>query len=76
MSSVSGLELDTIAVIAVGGTSLRGGRGTLLGVVLGVIIIGVINNAMTVMLLDPTLQNLVKGAIIFSAVAVDSIRGR
>lgn len=73
---MSGLELDSIAACVLGGVSLRGGRGNLVGVIIGVIIIGVINNGMIVMALDPILQDLVRGAVIFAAVAIDSWRRR
>ena len=73
---MKGLELDSIAACVLGGVSLRGGQGTLIGVIIGVIIIGVINNGMVVMTLDPTLQDLVRGVVIFVAVAVDSWRRR
>lgn len=71
---MKGLELDSIAACVLGGVSLLGGRGNLVGVIIGVMIIGVINNGMTVMALDPTLQDLVRGAVIFAAVAIDSWR--
>lgn len=71
-----GLELDSIGSVAVGGLSLFGGRGTMIGVIIGVFIITVINNAMSIMKADPALQGIVKGAIIFTAVAIDCIRRR
>jgi putative xylitol transport system permease protein len=74
MSSGVGLELDSIAAVVIGGVSLAGGRGTLIGVVIGTIIIGTINNGMNVVGLPPSLQDLVKGGIIFAAVAVDTLR--
>jgi len=74
MLSLAGLEIDSIAAVCVGGVSLAGGRGTLIGAVLGVMIIGVINNGMNVVGLDPSYQDLVKGAVIFTAVAVDILR--
>lgn len=74
MASISGLELDSIAAVCIGGVSLSGGRGNLIGVVLGVMILGVINNAMTAIGLSPAFQNLVKGGVIFAAVAVDTMR--
>jgi len=74
--TMEGLELDSIAAVCIGGVSLAGGRGTLIGVILGVIILGVINNGMNVMLVDPATQDLVKGAIILSAVGVDFMRRR
>jgi ribose/xylose/arabinose/galactoside ABC-type transport system permease subunit len=74
MMSMSGLELDTIAAVCIGGVSLMGGRGTLTGVVIGVLIIGTINNGMTVIGLNPAFQDLVRGGVIFAAVAVDYTR--
>jgi putative xylitol transport system permease protein len=71
-----GLELDSIAACVLGGVSLRGGRGTLVGVILGVLIIGTISNGLIVLALDPKLQDLVKGGVIFIAVAIDSLRKR
>jgi len=76
MVGYSSLVMDTIAAVCIGGVSLTGGRGSLLGVILGVLIIGVINNGMNVMGLNPAFQELVRGAVIFSAVAVDYARRR
>jgi len=76
MLSAGGLELDSIAAVCIGGVSLFGGRGSILGVIIGVIIISVINNGMVVFALDPALQNLVKGGVIIAAVAVDTLRRR
>jgi len=74
--ALKGLELDSIGAVCVGGVSLFGGRGTMIGVIIGVFIIGVINNAMSILKADPMLQGIVKGAIIFTAVAIDSLRRR
>ena len=68
------LELDSIAAVVVGGVSLFGGSGSMIGVLLGVLIIGVINNGMNIVGLNVWTQNLVKGGAIFAAVAVDSWR--
>lgn len=76
MRTLLGLELDSIASIAVGGISLMGGRGSLIGVVIGVLIIGLVNNAMSILGANPAVQGIVKGAIIFAAVAVDYLRRR
>ncbi len=70
----SGLELDAIAASVIGGLSLAGGKGNIIGAVIGVIIIGVINNGMNVMQLNPALYDVVKGGIIYAAVTVDSLR--
>lgn len=74
MMTAGGLELDSIAAVVIGGVSLMGGRGSLAGVVLGVLIIGAVNNGMNVVGLDPAFQDLVRGAIIFGAVAADRLR--
>ena len=74
--SLKGLELDSIGSVCVGGVSLFGGRGTMIGVIIGVFIISVINNAMSILKADPMLQGIVKGAVIFTAVAIDSLRRR
>jgi ribose/xylose/arabinose/galactoside ABC-type transport system permease subunit len=60
----------------IGGVSLAGGRGTVIGAVIGVIIIGVINNGMSVLGADPAVQGIAKGAIIIGAVAIDYLRRR
>ena len=74
--AASGLELDSIAAACVGGISLMGGRGNLLGAVLGVFIISVINNGMNVMVIPTALQQVVKGIVIIVAVAIDYLRKR
>lgn len=62
------LELDAIAAVVVGGTRLSGGRGTVVGTLLGVLILGVIGNMLTLLDVESTLQGLVKGAVIVLAV--------
>ena len=74
MQTLTGLELDSIASVVIGGVSLSGGKGNIIGVLLGVLIVGVINNAMSILGASPTLQGIVKGAIIISAVVVDFVR--
>lgn len=76
MQTLLGLELNSIAAVAIGGVSLFGGRGNLIGVVLGVLIMGVTSNALSVMGVDPSIQGIVTGVIIIAAVAVDYIRRR
>jgi len=63
-------ELDAIAAVVIGGTSLRGGTGTALGTLVGVLIIGIINNIMGLNNVDANLQLILKGAIILGAVAL------
>jgi ribose/xylose/arabinose/galactoside ABC-type transport system permease subunit len=76
MRTLEGLELDSIAAVCIGGVSLMGGRGNIIGVILGVVIIGVINNGMSVLGVSSAVYGVVKGAIIFAAVAIDYIRRR
>ena len=76
MQSVPYLELDAISSVVIGGVSLAGGRGSIIGVVLGVLILGVIHNGMGVMAVDPAFQDMIKGAIIYAAVAIDYTRRR
>jgi len=76
MNVGTGLELDSIAAVCIGGVSLAGGRGSLIGVILGVFIIGIINNGMNLMKLSAAFQYIVKGVIIIAAVAADYLRKR
>jgi len=64
-------ELDTIASVVIGGTSLSGGFGTVTGSIIGAFIIGVINNGMSLMGINTFYQLIVKGLIIIFAVWVD-----
>ena len=76
MRSLMNLELDTIAAVSIGGVSLAGGKGNLIGVILGVIIVGVIKNGMSFVGAGPFVQNFVQGWVIIAAVAVDYYRRR
>lgn len=67
-------ELDAIAMAVIGGISLAGGRGTILGTVLGALIFGVIISGFTFLRLDAYYQEMVKGAIIVGAVVLDQWR--
>lgn len=67
-------ELDAIAMAVIGGISLSGGRGTILGTVLGALIFGVIISGFTFLRLDAYYQEMVKGAIIVGAVVLDQWR--
>lgn len=66
-----GLELDVIAATIIGGTSLKGGEGTILGTVIGVLILGVLRNGLVLLGVSPYLQMVAIGAVIIGAVAVD-----
>lgn len=67
-----GYELDAIAAVVLGGTSLMGGRGTLVGTLIGALIIGVLNNALNLMDVSSYFQQIAKGSVILLAVVVDS----
>jgi ribose transport system permease protein len=66
-----GYELDSIAAVVIGGTSLSGGRGTIIGTVLGCLIIGVLKNGLVLLQVSPFWQEVVKGFVILAAVAID-----
>jgi ribose/xylose/arabinose/galactoside ABC-type transport system permease subunit len=67
-----GYELDAIAAVVVGGTSLFGGKGTVAGTFIGTLIIGVLANILNLTGVDPYVQQLFKGALIVIAVYVMS----
>lgn len=69
-----GMELDVIAAVILGGTSLFGGKGVILGTLLGSLMIGVINNGLTLMGVSSAVQMVVKGLIIVAAVALSTRR--
>ena len=69
-------ELDAIAMAVIGGVSLSGGRGSIVGTVLGALIFGVIISGFTFLRLDAFYQEMVKGAIIVAAVVLDQWRQR
>ncbi len=68
-----GYELDSIAAVVIGGTSLSGGRGSILGTLLGCLIIGVLNNGLILLDVSPFWQQVVKGLVILTAVAIDKM---
>ena len=69
-----GYELDAIAAVVIGGTSLAGGRGTVLGTVIGALIMAVLTNGLRVMKVQPEWQTVATGAIIIMAVYADQLR--
>ena len=71
-----GYELDSIAAVVIGGTSLSGGRGSILGTVLGCLIIGVLNNGLFLLDVSPFWQQVIKGLVILAAVAADKMGSR
>jgi len=67
----AGYELDSIAAVVIGGTSLSGGRGFIMGTVLGAVIIGVLNNGLVLLGVSPFWQQVAKGVVILIAVIID-----
>ena len=67
-SAGSGYEMDAIAAVIVGGTSMAGGKGSIVGTVLGMLIIGVMNNLLTLFGVPPFLREACKGVIVIVAV--------
>jgi D-xylose transport system permease protein len=65
------LELDAIAACVIGGTSLMGGRGTVFGAILGALIMASLDNGMSLKSVQPYMQNIIKGAILVTAVGLD-----
>jgi simple sugar transport system permease protein len=74
--AATGLEFDAIAAVVVGGTSLSGGRGSMLGTLLGVIFIAVIGNGLILLGVNSYLQDVVSGGIIVLSVLINILLGR
>jgi ribose/xylose/arabinose/galactoside ABC-type transport system permease subunit len=73
-TSGEGLELKAIAAVVIGGGSLSGGEGTVLGTLIGCLIIQVLDNGCTLALIPNAIQDILIGAIIIAAVALDRFR--
>ncbi|HEV3087004.1 MAG TPA: ABC transporter permease [Candidatus Elarobacter sp.] len=72
----TGYELQAIAAVVVGGTSLMGGRGSVVGTFFGALLIGVLNNVMNLLHVESYTQLIVLGAVILLAVVLDQLRKR
>jgi len=71
-----GLELKAIAAVVVGGTAISGGRGTLIGTLIGVALLGTIGTALTFVGINPFWEKAIQGAIILAALVSDVLLGR
>jgi fructose transport system permease protein len=69
-------NLDSITAVVIGGTSLFGGRGGLIGTLIGALIVGVLRNGLTLAGIDPLWQDLVTGILVIVAVALDELSRR
>lgn len=70
----SGMEMQVIAATVIGGTSMTGGRGTMLGTFAGVLLMGVINNALNLLGVTANWQEVARGLIIMIAIIIDAIK--
>ena len=70
------LELDAIAAAIIGGTSLTGGRGRVLGALLGALLMGSLNNGMSLMNVPTFYQDTARGVVLLLAVAIDQLSRR
>lgn len=71
-----GNEMNQIASVILGGIALNGGKGTIGGTIIGIVLLSVISNGMTLLSLSPYIQMLIKGAILIIAVAIDVLRSK
>ena len=72
----SGFELDAIAAVVIGGTSLSGGKGTIMGTVQGTLIIGILNNGLVLLNVSPFWQQVIKGMVILVAVVIEKFNSK
>ena len=75
-NAATGLELTVVTAIVLGGASLAGGRGTIQGTIVGLLIIGVLNNGLTLLNVNSFYQQVASGALLILAVSFDQIRLR
>ena len=71
-----GFELDAIAAVVLGGTAIAGGRGAIIGTLIGAMMLGVLNNGLNLMGVSPYIQNIIKGAIILLAIYISRTRDK
>lgn len=75
-TAASGLELTVITAVVLGGASLSGGRGSILGTLLGLVIIGVLNNGLILLNVNSFWQDVARGTLLILAVSFDQLRLR
>lgn len=73
-AAAAGLELSVIAAVILGGTSLAGGKGTIWGTFLGVLIMGTLNNGLTLLGVSSYFQEVARGVVLLAAVGLDQLR--
>ena len=75
-NAATGFELDVISACVLGGVSLQGGKARIFGVVIGVLIMGTVENVMNLLNVDAFYQYLVRGLILLAAVLLDQLKTR
>jgi ribose/xylose/arabinose/galactoside ABC-type transport system permease subunit len=75
-TAATGFELQAIAAVVLGGTSITGGRGSTFAPVFGALLVGVILNALTLNSVPGTFEQLVLGTLILAAISIDAVRFR
>lgn len=65
-----GFELDAIAAVVLGGTAIAGGRGLILGTLIGAVLLGILNNGLNLVGINPYMQDVIKGLIILLAIYI------
>jgi ribose transport system permease protein len=76
VSGSEGLELESITAAALGGAALKGGKGTIMGTILAVILLGILTNGMTLLAVNAFWQNVAKGALLVIAVVIQQLRSK
>lgn len=74
VSGSEGLELESITAAALGGCSLKGGKGAIAGTILAVVLLGILTNGMTLLGVNPFWQNVAKGVLLVVAVVIQQLR--
>lgn len=75
-ASGTGTEMDVVTAVVIGGVSVNGGKGSMLGAFLGAVIMGILSNGLTIMNINEYYQQVVKGIVLILAVAFDVLANR
>jgi ribose transport system permease protein len=75
-TAATGLELSVITAVVLGGATLSGGEGSVLGTLVGLLIVGILNNGLILLNVDPFWQDVAQGALLIAAVSFDRLRAR
>jgi len=73
-SMASGMQMEVIAAVVIGGVSLKGGRGSLPGVFAGILLLSSISSALNIMAISPFITQVIRGLLLLFAITVDSIK--